>query len=246
MSLLLISLPLGATAPGWRWYNEPKVRRPLKHTVKPITRPQMVVTQSPAPMTATEQMRRFHVYMNEVKNRAVIDPTLNNVLTLMRINHFIDGKTTDFGMTWKQALLADPTLSYRLKHPTESLARQTQNAQIKAEKIQAIRRLAAQGNGLFFVYQGGDALSQKLAPSLQHFADNYHIPLLGISTDNQMILTIRENKTNRGKLNVKATPALLLVNPTTGSIKPLAYGFISQEELLGRFLNVATDFKPDF
>jgi conjugal transfer pilus assembly protein TraF len=39
---------------------------------------------------------------------------------------------------------------------------------------------------------------------------------------------------------------LLLVNPKTNSIKPLAYGFISQEELLGRFLNVATDYAPDF
>jgi len=38
----------------------------------------------------------------------------------------------------------------------------------------------------------------------------------------------------------------VLVNPGSGEMKPLAYGFISQEDLLGRFLNVATDFAPDF
>ncbi|MCD9515582.1 hypothetical protein GLP23_11880 [Photobacterium carnosum] len=57
---------------------------------------------------------------------------------------------------------------------------------------------------------------------------------------------IKKNKRNDGKLNIQTSPALLQINPKTNSIKPLAYGFISQEELLSRFLNVATDYAPDF
>ncbi|PSW88148.1 hypothetical protein C9J52_20490 [Photobacterium iliopiscarium] len=70
--------------------------------------------------------------------------------------------------------------------------------------------------------------------------------LLGITLDGKPLATIRDNKRNDGKLNIQTSPALLLVNPKTNSIKPLTYGFISQEELLGRFLNVATDYAPDF
>ena len=77
-------------------------------------------------------------------------------------------------------------------------------------------------------------------------ADQYGIELLGITLDGKTLATIRDNKRNDGKLNIQTSPALLLVNPKTNSIKPLAYGFISQEELLGRFLNVATDYAPDF
>ncbi|EEZ39253.1 type-F conjugative transfer system pilin assembly protein TraF [Photobacterium damselae] len=247
--LLLISTNLHAdnTAQGWRWYNEP---RPAVIKPKPITpkRPTATVTTTPPPRTlsATEQMNWFHGYFNEIKNKAVIDPSLANVLDIMRLNHYIDGKTTDFGMTWKQALVTDPSLSYRLKHPTESLARQTQNAQVNAIKANAVRTLAHDGYGLFFVYKGDEPLNKQLAPSIQAFADEYGIELLGVSLDGKKLPSIRHNRLNKGKLKVEAEPALLLVNPNTNTIKPLAYGFISQEELLGRFLNAATNFAPDF
>ncbi|MGR5187323.1 type-F conjugative transfer system pilin assembly protein TraF [Photobacterium damselae] len=250
ISILLINHQAiaSSTAQGWRWYNEPHKRKIIKPKPAPIQRPTVTVTQTPPPraMTSTEQMNWFHGYMNELKNRAVINPTLDNVLSFMRVSKYIDGKTTDFGMTWKQALLVDPSLSYRLKHPTESLARQTQNAEVKAQKAAAVKALASQGYGLFFAYKGKEALNKQLAPSIQAFADEYGIELLGITLDGQELTSIRENRQNHNTLEIKAEPALLLVNPNTGSIKPLSYGFISQEELLGRFLNAATNFAPDF
>lgn len=249
LSVLFLASTANATPNGWRWYNDPN---PVKVQPKPKTlpsQPQVSVTQTPPPpkiMTATEQMQWFQGYMAEVQNQAVIHPSVENTLEFMRISKFIDGKTTAFGMTWKEALLLDPSLSYRMKHPTESLARQTQNAQIKAEKVAAVHSLAKQGYGLFFVYHGNDPLNQQLAPSIQSFADQYGIELLGVTQDGKTLSVIRDNKVNDGKLQIQASPALLLVNPKTHTIKPLAYGFISQEELLGRFLNVATDYAPDF
>ncbi|HIF9507504.1 TPA: conjugal transfer protein TraF, partial [Photobacterium damselae] len=71
-------------------------------------------------------------------------------------------------------------------------------------------------------------------------------PLLGVTLDDTPLSSIKSNRANQGKLAVKVDPALLLVNPNTGQMKPLAYGFISQDELLGRFLNVATQYAPDF
>ena len=250
VSLLLFHPAANATpsAQGWRWYNEPKPVEIAPPPPKP-QQPTVTVTQSQSPskpLNATQQMQWFHRYMNEVKTQAVLNPTLDNVLAFMRISHFIDGKTTDFGMMWKQALLADPQLSYTVKHPTQSLAKKTQNAQLNARREAAVHALAEQGYGLFFVYKGKDPLNQQLAASVQSFAHQYGINLLGITLDNTPIKAIEHNKDNRGKIKVDAQPALLLVNPTTGSIKPLAYGFISQEELLGRFLNVATQFTPDF
>ncbi len=101
--------------------------------------------------------------------------------------------------------------------------------------------------GFFFVYQGEDALSQTLAPSVQAFADTHSMELLGISEDGVFIDTVKNNRNNDKKVVVPFTPALLLVNPKTGEFKPLAYGFISQNELLGRFYNVANDYQtPDF
>ena len=102
--------------------------------------------------------------------------------------------------------------------------------------------MAGQGWGLFFVYEGHDAITQQLAPSMQSFADAYDLALLGLSEDDQFITAIRENRHNQGKIAADFTPALFLVNPNTKEIKPLAYGYISRSRLLQRFYNVATDF----
>ncbi|WP_394167815.1 conjugal transfer protein TraF [Photobacterium piscicola] len=57
------------------------------------------------------------------------------------------------------------------------------------------------------------------APLQQAFADQYGIKLLGITLDGKPLATIRDNKRNDGKLNIQTSPALLLINPKTNSIK---------------------------
>ncbi|EMR0590430.1 conjugal transfer protein TraF, partial [Citrobacter freundii] len=41
-------------------------------------------------------------------------------------------------------------------------------------------------------------------------------------------------------------PALMLADPKSGAVKPVSYGFISQDDLAKQFLNVSTDFAPNF
>jgi conjugal transfer pilus assembly protein TraF len=48
------------------------------------------------------------------------------------------------------------------------------------------------------------------------------------------------------QLGVKYFPAMMLVNPKSGQVKPLSYGFISQDDLAKQFLYVSSDFKPNF
>ncbi len=47
-------------------------------------------------------------------------------------------------------------------------------------------------------------------------------------------------------MGVSAFPALFLVSPRSKDYRALAYGFMTQDDLAKRFLNVATGFKPNF
>ncbi|MFA0289720.1 MULTISPECIES: conjugal transfer protein TraF, partial [Vibrio] len=125
----------------------------------------------------------------------------------------------------------------------EQAARQVYLALEDKKKTDAVEKMKQDGWGFFFVYEGKDALSQQLAPSIQAFADQYHFELLGISNDETFITHLKENRHNQGKVTVPFTPALILVHPSTGEMKPLAYGWISQNDLIGRFYNVATHFE---
>nr|WP_309787997.1 conjugal transfer protein TraF [Klebsiella variicola] len=48
------------------------------------------------------------------------------------------------------------------------------------------------------------------------------------------------------RLGVSYLPAVLLVDPKKGRIQPLVYGFMTQDDLARRFLDVATDFKAQY
>jgi hypothetical protein len=47
-------------------------------------------------------------------------------------------------------------------------------------------------------------------------------------------------------MGISHFPALFLVDPKDESYQPLAYGFITQDDLARQFLDVATGFKPNF
>jgi conjugal transfer pilus assembly protein TraF len=199
-------------------------------------------------MSATQQMQWFHQAYEEVKADATINPQdEEKYLKLMQLHHFISEKTTQTGMTFKKLLLKHPEYSYVKDRPVEQAARSTYHQLERQKKTEMVKKMKEEGWGFFFVYEGNDALTQTLAPSMQQFADTHNIELLGISNDGVFIDDIRQNRPNENKVIVPFTPALVLVNPNTSEFKPLAYGFISQSDLLGRFYNVATNYQsPDF
>ena len=244
--LLVIALsPLAQAGQpaGWKWYNDPIIQKE-KALTPPPPAPAVTVTRTLSP---TEQMQWFHRYYDDTKNAAFIDSKdTKKAEKIMLLNQFAYDKSSEFGMTFQKTLLINPALSYTKDRPTEQAARSTYLQLEREKKIRAVRELAEAGWGLFFVYEGSSPIAQKLAPSVQQFADTHGIEVLGISLDGHPLASIHQNRDNDNRLSVPFSPALVLVHPQTREMKPLAYGFIAQEDLLGRFLNVATDFAPDF
>lgn len=250
--LVVLLLPMlfppavtASNAPGWRWYNEPA---PVKKQPKPQTSPtpRVIITRTQT-LSPTEQMQSFKRYFDDTLNDAVINPNdTKKVEKSMLLNQFVSEQSSQYGMTFKKVLLDNPELSYTKDRPTEQAARGRYLALERNKKIRAVRSLADEGWGMFFVYKGHEEIDSALAPSVQQFATEHGIELLGITLDGQVLPTINNTRENNQHITVPFSPALVLVNPATGVMKPLAYGFIAQEDLLGRFLNVATDFAPDF
>lgn len=240
----LSSTYAGGSPPGWKWYNEPK-QRPVAASAK---RPPLPPNTTTTVMSAREQMQWFHRVYEEINAEATLNPRNEHTyLRLMQLNHFISEKSSQAGMTFKKLLLAYPEYSYVKDHPVEQAARARYYQLKREQKVAMVGKMKDEGWGFFFIYNGADPLSQALAPSLQNFADTYGLELLGVSQDGQFIEDIRQNRVNDNTLLVPFVPALILVNPRTAELTPLAYGFISQEALLDRFYHVATRYQsPDF
>jgi conjugal transfer pilus assembly protein TraF len=231
-------------AQGWRWYNDPAA--PKKHAPAKAQAPTVTLTRTQT-LTPTEQMDWFKGYYQDTLNDAAINSQdTKKVEKAMLLNQYVSNKSSEFGMTFKKVLLENPELSYTKDRPTEQAARGTYLSLERSKKMRAVRSLADAGWGLFYVYKGREEIDIALAPSVQQFATEHGIELLGVTLDGVSLPSILQNRQNQQHIDVPFSPALVLVNPGTGEMKPLAYGFISQEDLLGRFLNVATDFAPDF
>lgn len=223
---------------GWRWYNDPNENK-IKKKAKPPQR--NTVTRT---LSATEQMEWFQSVHKEVTTAATIDPD-NNEKTerMMRFNQYVSNQSGKLGMTFKEVLLNNPDLSYTKDRPVEQAARGTYLLLEREKKTQAVKQMISEGWALFFIYEGEDLVSQRLAPSVQSFSNTHGIELLGITKDKIKISSIDNNVIDKKNIQVPYTPALILVNPKTGEMKPMVYGFIAMEDLLGRFYNVATNYQ---
>ncbi len=238
MVLLSPSTQASSAPHGWRWYDDPKKTKVKKQKKPPQHN---TVTRT---LSATEQLAWFQKEHKEVTAAATIDPkNKEKQARLMRFNQYVSNQSSQTGMTFKQVLLENPDLSYIKDRPVEQAARSTYLLLEREKKVQAVKQMVSEGWGFFFIYEGKDPISQKLAPSIQRFANTHGIELLGITKDSVEIKSIDNNIADEKNLQVPYTPALILVNPKTQEMKPLVYGFIATEDLLGRFYNVATDYQ---
>lgn len=118
----------------------------------------------------------------------------------------------------------------------------------QAQQRQAIAKLA-EHYGIMFFYRGQDPIDGQLAQVINGFRDTYGLSVIPVSVDGVINPLLPDSRTDQGqaqRLGVKYFPAMMLVDPKQGSVRPLSYGFISQDDLAKQFLNVSEDFKPNF
>ncbi|MDG6337444.1 conjugal transfer protein TraF [Glaesserella parasuis] len=90
-------------------------------------------------------------------------------------------------------------------------------------------------------------MDNKLAEVVKDFSKQYSLSIVPISIDGRVNPEFPNSKKDSGQamaMGIKYFPAIFLVNPKKQEYKPLSYGFITQDDLARRVLNVVTNFKP--
>jgi conjugal transfer pilus assembly protein TraF len=103
--------------------------------------------------------------------------------------------------------------------------------------------------GLFYFYRGSNPIDAQMAGVVADFARLRHISLIPVSVDGTVSPQVPDSRPDTGqsaRMGISHFPALYLVDPATKDYRPLAYGFMTQDDLAKRFLNVATGFRPNF
>lgn len=223
---------------GWHWYNEPEdedIPEPAKAVVATPTSP-------------SEQKAELQQATKEALDTAILYPTPQNFKRYMTLQNFWTGKAGEFSQSAKQAMLMYPELDYNLKfsHYNGTVPAQLQADQQKQKA--AIAKLTAD-HGLFFFYRGKEPRDSLLASVVKSFCDEHGLSLIAVSVDGTLSPALPQSRRDTGQaksMAIRYFPALFLVNPADESYQPVAYGFITPDDLSRQFLNVATGFKPNF
>nr|WP_272671820.1 type-F conjugative transfer system pilin assembly protein TraF [Providencia sp. PROV104] len=225
---------------GWHWYNEPQ---PEDEDEEPPPEKIPVASLSP-----TLQKKVMQALTQEALDTAIMQPSAENAAKYMALQRFWLDQSGLFERSVKKALLQTPSLDYNLEHSHYNSTVPLQLSQLQEKEQAAITQLSAQ-YGLFLFYRGNDPLDNQLASVVDQFAKQHDITLIPVSVDgvrSQYLPQTRPDTGQVAKMGITHFPALFLVAPKSEQYQPLAYGFMTQDALTRRFLDIATDFTPNY
>lgn len=199
---------------GWLWYT-----------------PQPTVLVKPQPKqsaeTPTTQLKKLQKRFAELKAKAVLNPTYNNVQQLFLIQAQMIQQASKFQQMYQLVSLAQPPMLEDNPNP----AYQQQLKQQQLQQVQHKLRRLSQSYGLFFVYKSDCPYCHQFAPTVQRFAKVYGFKVKAISADGQGIAQFPDAVPDNGaifRINPEGIfPALFLANPQTGLVVPLSWGMSS-------------------
>lgn len=227
-------------AVGWQFYNLPKP--PKEKQLKK----QLEISPPLKELSASEQIELIQKKLKEAKDNAIMNPTPDNIATYKVYQDYFVEKATAFSVKWEEMLLKYPELDYNIKNSFYNASVPIKEAIRRKEEVNAIE-LVNQTYGFFFFYRGNNPLDNKLSEIIKTFAAQYKLTIIPISVDGRINAEFPESRRDMGqamKMGIKHFPALYLVNPKKGDYKPIAYGFITPDDLARRVLNIVSGFKP--
>ncbi len=222
-------------AEGWFWYEDREKKQKVEEQLEP---PTPLLTSLPAssaqiPLTATEEMALIRKDLEERLNKAMLDPTEENVIAYMHMQQHWIHQSAQFSQVWLRNLLNAPELDSRLHDPVTQYGVQVQKQILREQREERIRDLA-KTYGLFFFYEGNNKVSQAFSFVVGELAKKYGWQVIAIACDGFLIPEFENSQLNHGiaqRLNVEMFPALFLVEPNKQMAIPIAYGLSSVDQI---------------
>ncbi|MHB1948900.1 MAG: conjugal transfer protein TraF [Gammaproteobacteria bacterium] len=222
----------GEHAKGWHWYDDPKEAEDseAKLSNDPIT-----------------EMNAVHATVQRALDKAVINPTKENVRNYIAIQNELSNHANQFNHNWQAVLLENPELNYSIRHPTNNLAKQVEYDQTHARDEKIVHELA-KSYQIYFFYKSTCPYCQRFAPIVKDFSNTYGFNVLPITTDGISLSEFPDSYVDQGEsqiYNVTVEPTLFLVNPTSHKAIRIATGLTSESEIKKNMMALVTHFDGD-
>lgn len=241
-------------AEGWFWYKDPKKKQfkeDLTEKPEPAEKPEVKVLEIPdtpasPPGPAPMSVEWFQENFDEIQNRAINNPTPENVAAFYAVHQQMMHRAAKFADVGQQVLLQYPGLDPRNRF-SNSISGEKNRQQTLSNFNQSIfAKLKELNGGLMFFYDKS-AYSQQMADTAAGIARRYDVDIQPISTDGSSIpdpkiaSLMLESITDNGlttALNIPFSPAIAIAIPPD-RVQVVAYGTLSTDRVLARMPTTA-------
>ena len=215
-------------------------------------KPPETETLPPEPQaSASEQLDAVTKELRELKAKAILEPTRENVISYIRFQREQLDRASLFSDVWQRAIWQQPDLDYTLERPVSTLAkRQWQDAR-SASRDTLMANLGKR-YGLFYFFAQSCGACEVMSPIVKSVSGRWKLTVRAISTDGGpsqhfQNYTVEAGQRARMGLKPKITPALVLWDSAQSRPIPIGYGIISADELQDRiYLLTSKEAGHDF
>jgi hypothetical protein len=164
---------------GWAFYCDPDPV-PEEEMVEEAA-PGPTPAPAPTPETATEQMMSFRAHVDELKYRAVLDPTEENVRAYITVQKQMIDQAGHFTDQWQRVIFGSPDLSVTDDFPMSAAGIGVYQDQIKAVRDETFREVATT-SGIIFIFEDDSRCGMCRAQGeiLAQMQDWYEVSVLAV------------------------------------------------------------------
>lgn len=220
---------------GWNFYCDPDPEETEEEETPPP--PPVPI---PTEQTATEELMAYRAALDEIKYRAVLNPTEENVQEYMFAQQAMVGKAKEFTDQWQRIIFKTPALDANINYPITSLGTNIYQDQMREAQESALIT-AAQNNGLLFVFEGPQTcgVCVPAAQIVANLRDEFNIDVLAVSADGITYPQFPDAVEDAGQLAALELtefpkPILALVDPKSGAVDIIGSGLITKDQILER------------
>jgi len=223
---------------GWNFYCDPP--KNAVQPEEPAEKPDVPSSPPPAPQSYTEQMMEYRAHVEELKHRAILDPTPENLLAYMEIQQQVMRRAGKFTEVWQRTMFSTPSLDPNVRKPLSNMGNNIHQDTKRAERVRAFQD-AAHSQVLMFVVETPDVClyCNAQAQVLNSLIEQHNVPVFAVTKDRTVTPEFPEATLDQGQLETfglseTPTPFLALVDPRAGKVDLIGAGLMTQDVILHR------------
>ena len=230
---------------GWFWYRMiPVPKKATKKDRKKETQEPEKKKIEPKDFQSKwpefKHAEDIHAYINELKDKAVMNPTVENIKDYLEFQKYVMSKSRLFADVTQRVIWSNPDLDQSARKPLGEITQPIAVNEKIEDTSKKLKEISEKG-GIYFFFLSTCPYCHMEAPLLRQLEETYGIKVIPVSIDGPGLPEYPSPIQDRGIariLNVEKTPTLFFGKPPK-EIRRIANGFISLPELIDRIISVS-------